>query len=146
MYHDRDTTEIIQGLHNYEDEANYTDKRGAEERLGAVPVKCKAERARGFGASWPADPAGLTFCTSDGTLDRKSSTSLLSMLYGFRSLLVNLLIPKTEIHTNVSLQLVSGGCALCFHTNTNTCRGETHCSSTLYFHFVGCSISHSSRQ
>lgn len=71
----------------------------------------KARRLWDLAASWPADPAGLTFCTSEGTLDRKSSTSLLSMLYGFRNFLVNLLIPKTEIHTNISLALVPGGCA-----------------------------------
>lgn len=86
-----------------------------------MPGSCfsekQSERALGFRASWPADPAGLTFCTSEGTLVRKSTTSLLSMLYGFRNFLVNLLMPKTEIHTNISLTVVSCGCALCFHTN-----------------------------
>lgn len=77
-------------------------------------MKRKARRLWDLGASWPADPAGLTFCTSEGTLDRKSSTSLLSMLYGFRNFLVNLLIPKTDIHTNISLAVVPGGCALLF--------------------------------
>lgn len=34
-----------------------------------------------------------TFWTSDGTLERKSRNSLLSMAYGFRSFFVNLLMP-----------------------------------------------------
>lgn len=85
-----------------------------------MPASCRSETQSSpalwgdLGASWPADPAGLTFCTSEGTLDRKSSTSLLSMLYGFRNFLVNLLIPKTDIHTNISLALVPGGCAPLF--------------------------------
>lgn len=84
---------------------------------GSCFSEMQSEPALGFWASWPADPTGLTFCTSEGTLARKSSTSLLSMLYGFRNFLVNLLIPKTESHTNISLTVVPRGCALCFHTN-----------------------------
>lgn len=34
-----------------------------------------------------------TTCTSEGTLDRKSSSSLLSIAYGFRIFFVNLLMP-----------------------------------------------------
>lgn len=89
-------------------------------------MKRKARRLWDLGASWPADPVGLTFCTSEGTLDRKSSTSLLSMLYGFRNFLVNLLIPKTDIHTNISLALVPGGCTP-VSTQTNTCGGDARC-------------------
>lgn len=117
---------------------------------GSCGGKMQSQRALGFWASWPADPAGLTFCTSEGTLVRKSSTSLLSMLYGFRSFLVNLLMPKTEIHTNISLTVSLLWLHSLVSTQTNTCRGGSRCPRNitsrvlrvrvaflLYFHFTG---------
>lgn len=46
--------------------------------------------------------SGLTSCASEGTLERKSSSSLFGMAWGFRSFLVNLLIPtkKQQKKTN----------------------------------------------
>lgn len=43
-----------------------------------------------------------TTCTSEGTLDRKSSSSLLSMAYGSRSFLVNLFTPAEEGEVNAA--------------------------------------------
>lgn len=40
-----------------------------------------------------------TTCTSEGTLERKSSSSLLSMAYGFRSFFVNLFTPESWADT-----------------------------------------------
>lgn len=40
------------------------------------------------------EASSLTTCTSESTLDRKSSSSLLSMVYGSLSFLVNLFTPE----------------------------------------------------
>lgn len=106
------------GPRNYTDTANYTD--GPEECLPVVVASSEAGGSRGFGASWVADLARLTFCTSEGARDRKSTTSLLSMLYGFRSFLVNLWIPKTKIQTNTSLRALSQSSSLFLHQQTLT--------------------------
>jgi len=51
-----------------------------------------------------------TTCTSEGTLDRKSSSSLLSIAYGLRSFFVNLLMPaKVKVQ-----MLLSSGCFFFF--------------------------------
>lgn len=144
MYHDQNTTEIIQG--SVIIDVSQIIQTGVMNACELSQWNAKLARLWDLGASWPADPAGLTFCTSEGTLDRKSSTSLLSMPYGFRNFLVNLLIPKTDIHTNISLAVVPGGCAP-VSTQTNTCGGDarrprnrasgaTACTTILFcFHF-----------
>lgn len=104
------------GLHNYTDNDNYIKKRLGVSRLGGVG---------GFRASWPADPPRLTFCTSDGTLDRKSSTSLLSMPYGFLSFFVNLLTPETDINTCVCTQTT-------FYLQVPNLQGCKHLSDTYW--------------
>lgn len=96
MYQDENTTEIIKGC-NYTDEANYTGN--SEECLGVISVKCKVVRLWDFQLPELLIQGGLTFWTSEGTLLRKSSTSLFSTAYGFRNFLVNLLIPKTEMQS-----------------------------------------------
>lgn len=111
-----------------------------------MPGSCFSARHSVAGLGDFGLPGRLTFCTSEGTLDRKSTTSLLSMLYGFRNFLVNLLMPKTEIHTqriiNASLLWLRS-----LFPHKQIPAEEAHAVREIlllqplfffYFHFLGC--------